>query len=153
MVSMRAMVVMTLPWSTARSFCPFPPCGGRLGRGVMQRRVTANHRLRECAPVGAVPPFQLRLSSLRSLSLRILPPQGGQGKNGSSFHVPYPLQPAFELRAGEVAALVVVADRVGRALRLAVARLLQHGFGIAGRPVAVAVGDGVVPPAARVGRD
>ena len=43
----------------------------------MQRQVLASHRVRECAPVGAVPPFQLRLSSLRSLSLRT--PQGGQG--------------------------------------------------------------------------
>src|SRR4029434_6241267 len=58
---------------------PFPPCGGRLGRGVMQRRVSPTRRFRECAPDGALPPFQLRLSSLRSLSLRILPPQGGRG--------------------------------------------------------------------------
>src|SRR5689334_5543530 len=59
---------------------PFPPCGGRLGRGVMQRLVAAAYRSRECAPIGAGPPFQLRLTSLRSLSLRILPPQGGQGR-------------------------------------------------------------------------
>jgi septal ring factor EnvC (AmiA/AmiB activator) len=45
----------------------------------MPRQVLASHRFREFAPVGALPPFQLQLSSLRSLSLRILPPQGGQG--------------------------------------------------------------------------
>jgi septal ring factor EnvC (AmiA/AmiB activator) len=45
----------------------------------MQRQVLASHRFQGFAPVGALPPFQLRLSSLRSLSLRILPPQGGQG--------------------------------------------------------------------------
>src|SRR5688572_18862829 len=45
----------------------------------MQRQVSDICRLRECAPVGALPPFQLRLSSLRSLSLRTLPPQGARG--------------------------------------------------------------------------
>ena len=36
--------------------------------------------LRARAAIAALPPIQLRLSSLRSLSLRILPPQGGKGK-------------------------------------------------------------------------
>src|ERR687887_20971 len=36
--------------------------------------------LRARAAVAAPPPIQLRLSSLRSLRLRILPPQGGKGK-------------------------------------------------------------------------
>src|SRR5262245_54015355 len=63
------------------------------------------------------------------------------------------LHGTFELRAGEVAALVIVADRIGAAPGFALARLLQHGLGIAGRLVAVAISRGIVPPAARVGGD
>src|SRR5688500_5810761 len=63
------------------------------------------------------------------------------------------LQAAFELLRGEVAALVVVADRIGRQLRLACACGVHVGFGIAARLVAVAVGDAVVPPAAGVAAD
>jgi len=61
---------------------PFPPCGGRLGWGVMQCDALDSYHS-ECAPVGALPPIHPRAlatrGSLRSLSLRNLPPQGGKG--------------------------------------------------------------------------
>src|SRR4030095_16190119 len=83
--------------------------------------------LRARAPRGTLPPIQLRLSSLRSLSLRNLPPQGGKGnfvwmKSGQSS----PLearghQLAHALRAVAVFAFVVgvhLAERLGVAERL-----------------------------------
>jgi len=47
---------------------PFPPCGGRLGWGVMQCDAVESIALCGArAPDGALPPIQLRLCSLRSL--------------------------------------------------------------------------------------
>src|SRR5687767_4564543 len=88
---------------------PFPPCGGRMRRlseaqpslaeagwGVAHRQVRSAGALkvyeatgapghiapsRARAAIAALPPIQLRLGSLCSPRLRILPPQGGDRKS------------------------------------------------------------------------
>src|SRR5688500_3531888 len=61
---------------------PLPPLWGKVGMGgaaaQCPRPLAASHRCVAFADRAASPPIQLRLSSLRSLSLRILPPQGGK---------------------------------------------------------------------------
>src|SRR3546814_17140905 len=57
---------------------PFPPCGGRWGWGAPRSKVDAFPLLQARVAVAVPPPIQLRLGSLRSPTLRILPPQGGK---------------------------------------------------------------------------
>jgi hypothetical protein len=61
-----------------------PPLRGKVGKGGDAAPGLSAESLRLVSPPAmrarnARPPFLLRLSSLRSLSLRCLPPQGGKG--------------------------------------------------------------------------
>src|SRR5688572_32418740 len=73
---------------------PLPPLWGKVGMGGAAARLSTimlgNARRATSASWcvlpdarAASPPIQLRLSSLRSLRLRILPPQGGKRRSGS----------------------------------------------------------------------
>src|SRR5688572_24150336 len=127
MVSMRAMVVMVHPTRTPLSSRPSNARAGT--QATVPRR----------GDIAWVPGHTaLRLA------------RDDRWGSASSFLLRRPLQPAVEFLRGEVAALIVVADRVGGKLRLPFQRSRDHGFGIAARLVAVAVGGAVVPPAARV---
>ena len=114
------------------------------------------HEPRCPRPSSVIPALSRGSSSAVARAADEWTPAQGRGDDwgrcdASSFLLRRALQPAVEFLRGEVAALIIVADRVGAAASPAPSSAAcEHGFGIAARLVAVAVGDAVVPPAARV---